>query len=132
MFFFKSNAQKEDCNIVFIVGGSTLSNFKPIISLNQNLLPFFSEEINKYFPSLYFLKFYFLRFFQIYTYNKSLGIIFLTEFSSNYIFKYLKNIPKNYTIIPHGIDSDYVFSSRKQSDISEYSLINPYSLKNVE
>ena len=126
--FFHRHAKKEKCDIVLVLGGSTSSNFKPIISINQNLLPFFDEEILKYKFSLNYFKFKILKYFLISTYNKSSGIIFLTNFSYEHIKKYinLKNI--NYTIIGHGVDKIFFNSFRTQRKINDYDENNPYRL----
>lgn len=102
-FFFKKEAIKLNCSISFVLGGSTLSNFNPLITINQNLLPFFDDEVKKYFPNFFYFKFKILKYLQIATFRKATGIIFLTNFS----YKYMKNLNSfkinNYSIIPHGI-----------------------------
>ena len=36
-------AEYENCSILFVPGGSFLTNFRPVVTMNQNLLPFWVQ-----------------------------------------------------------------------------------------
>jgi hypothetical protein len=56
LFFFPKILKKNKCNIAFITGGYFFVNFRPIVSLSQNILPFYKKQVIKYFPSFFLYK----------------------------------------------------------------------------
>ena len=82
---------KEKCSILFVPGGSFVTNFRPIVTMNQNLLPFEYREIFRYGFSLSMVKFLLLRIAQKLSFKNSNGIIFLIFlFSKDSNFSYFK------------------------------------------
>jgi glycosyltransferase involved in cell wall biosynthesis len=100
-FLSKQYFKKFKCEIVFVPGGIFLSSFTPFVSMSQNMLPFDLKEL-KAFSISKRIKFLLIRIFQIWTFQKSDGIIFLTEFAKDTILPIIKK-RKKYSIIPHGI-----------------------------
>lgn len=95
--YFKNNG----CDFVFVPGGIFLSRFRPFFTMSQNMLPFDLQEIRN-FSTLKKIKFRLIKFLQVRTFNRSNGIIFLTEHAKSSIEKFLKRDIKS-SIIPHGI-----------------------------
>ena len=71
---------------MFVPGGIFLSTFRPYITMSQNMLPFDYEEILKFNFSKR-IKFFLIKIFQLRTFKQSKGIIFLTKYAQNTIFK---------------------------------------------
>ncbi len=103
LLFSNSYFKRNNCDFVFVPGGIFLSKFKPFFSMSQNMLPFDLNE-TKGFPLIKRLKFRLIKVLQINSFNRSNGVIFLTEYSKSSILKFL-NKRINTSVIPHGIDS---------------------------
>ena len=56
--------QKENCDLLFVPGGSFVTDFRPIVTMSQNLLPFEWRELRRYGFSLLTLKWLLLRYSQ--------------------------------------------------------------------
>tara|TARA_B100001741_G_C16534675_1_gene591288 strand:+ start:159 stop:1277 length:1119 start_codon:yes stop_codon:yes gene_type:complete len=113
LLYSKSYFKKNICDIIFVPGGIFFSSFRPFITMSQNMLPYDNEEIIKFQP-LKRIKFYLIKLFQIHTFKKSDGIIFLTKYARNEIFKQGK-FTKSNIIVPHGI---------KQREVNTYKPLN--------
>lgn len=119
------SAKKEDCNLLFVPGGTFLGMFKPIVSMSQNMLPFENEEINRFSDYKDRIKFKLLRKTQSTTFKKSKGMIFLTKYASNRITN-LIGLKTQCRIIPHGIDPKFLTEPKKQEEITQYSTSRPF------
>ena len=120
-------AKENKCSILLIPGGSYFSKFVPFITISQNMLPFDWKEIFRYRFSFFILKLFFLRYVQLYTFKKSKGIIFLTDYVQNKLLKLIKQ-NKRSTVIPHGIDSRFFTKPRKQKSINSFNSENPFKI----
>lgn len=128
VFFFTSSIIENKCDLVFIPGGSFTTSFRPIISMNQNLLPFEWKELFRYGISLTTLKFILLRLTNQSAFKKSNGIIFLSRYSKDIVLKSLPSNNYSTVIIPHGIQEKFFLEPRKQLSISSYSNIKPIKI----
>ena len=91
------------------------------------MLPFDYEEILK-FNILKRIKFLLIKKFQIYTFKRSVGIIFLTQYAQQTILKSLK-FDKKSIIIPHGViqrESNLYKFKNKPFEILYVSDFLPY------
>ena len=70
---------KENCDILFVPGGVFTTDFRPVVTMSQNLIPFELNEMLRYGFSLLTFKFLLLRFFQSVSFKKANGTIFLTK-----------------------------------------------------
>jgi len=103
-FFFQGFfAKKNKCNILLVTGGVFFTSFKPVVVISQNILPFYKNILNKNILSYFFFKNLILRRELKKSFIKAEGIIFLSNFSKNYILNHLNlnNLKKKSTIIPH-------------------------------
>ncbi|MEN4761970.1 MULTISPECIES: glycosyltransferase family 1 protein [unclassified Chryseobacterium] len=124
--FISSDIKKNNCNIVFVPGGTFLGSFSKIVSMSQNMLPFEKEELERFPKWSSRLKFRLLKLTQSYTFRKSKGVIFLTNYAKNYIIKSAKLNQKDNIVIPHGIKSSFLNSPKIQNDIEFYNEANPF------
>ena len=120
----------ENYSCIFITGSSHLILKKPVVTINQNLLPFSDNEIKKYFFSYFFIKLKLLYLTQTLSLIRSQGIIFLHKFSKKIIINkigYLNNLK---TIIPHNIDFRFKKSSYKNKKVRLIYVSNIDHYKN--
>ena len=115
-------------DLLFVPGASFMVSFKPVISMHQNLLPFEWQELLRYGFSIYTIKWVLLRITQSFSFKKSDGIIFLSEYSKKVLNKVLdtKNIKNR--IIPHGVEERFSHYPKKQMPIKEYSVKEPFKI----
>lgn len=127
-FILSKLAIKENCDILFIPGGSYSGNFKPFVAMSQNLLPFEWREIKKYGFSLRTIKFILLHISQSITFKKSEGLIFLTEFAKKRVEESINQKFPNSVIISHGIDQRFNQAPKIQKEINKYNTRNPFKI----
>jgi glycosyltransferase involved in cell wall biosynthesis len=127
-FDLSKSARRNHCDLLFIPGGVFLGNFRPFITMSQNMLPFEFKEIKRYGFSFSSLKFLLLRLIQLKTMNNSNGIIFLTNYAKGIIVKNLKTNKNKFIVIPHGIDDRFRSVPKKQFSIFDYSSSRPYKI----
>jgi glycosyltransferase involved in cell wall biosynthesis len=128
IFGLSKAARRNDCDVLFVPGGSHYGNFSPVVSMHQNLLPFDFKEAFRFGFSWRSLKFIILRLTQSLTFYRSKGIIFLSEDSKNTVTKMLPGLNSAIKIIPHGIEPRFAQAPKTQLSIDHYSKIKPYKL----
>ncbi|WP_144280892.1 glycosyltransferase family 4 protein [Chryseobacterium echinoideorum] len=127
IFILSNKAKKENCNLIFVPGGTFLGTFRKIVSMSQNMLPFEKLEQNRFTAWKTKLRFQVLYFTQSITFKKSKAVIFLTSYAKNYIIKKIK-LKNRYEIIPHGINLNFLNEPKTQNPISFYSKTQPFKL----
>ena len=126
--FLSPSDRRSKCNVLFIPGGSYFGNFKPFVTISQNLLPFEKKEYLRYKGSIKFFKFIFLRLTQSLSFRRADGLIFLTEYAKKVI---LSDLKKNYgriKIIPHGINTRFKQDPKVSKSIDHYSESSQFKL----
>jgi len=104
LFFIRNRElRKEQCDILFVPGGTDCLIMKPMVTMNQNLLPFEFQEAKRYGLGLKLIKFIILRLIQSYTFRKAQGILFLTNYAQVTVKKVTGPLNGLSTIVPHGI-----------------------------
>lgn len=121
-------AKAEDCNLLFIPGGSFATDFRPVVTMSQNLLPFDWRELRRYGWSTVTLKFALLRWFQSRSFLRADGSIFLTRYAHDTVLKVTGILPGQTVIIPHGIDSRFFRPPRVQRCLAQCSDQYPFRL----
>lgn len=127
MFVLTGLARKEKVDVLFVPGGTFLGSFSNLVSMSQNMLPFEKEEASRFRSFTTRLRFAILRLTQSYTFKKSKGVIFLTDYARNYIENTIRlnGFKKK---ISHGIGFRFVHPPKQQKAISEYSVESPFKL----
>ncbi|WP_061221481.1 glycosyltransferase family 4 protein [Leptospira borgpetersenii] len=118
----------KDCDLLFIPGGYYLGNFRPFVTINQNLLPFEWKEMKRYGLSWQFIRNVILYFLQSATFRKANGIIFLTRYAKDLVQKIIKKSLHRTAIIPHGIHSRFSKETKKQKKVNEYTFSKPLKI----
>jgi glycosyltransferase involved in cell wall biosynthesis len=114
--------RKDKCSILFTPGGSEFSNFKPMVTMSQNLLPFDYHEAKRYGYGLTLFRFLLLRIIQGLTFKKANGVIFLTKYAYEKVINEIGRINGSIAIIPHGIDTKFFFPPTQKKFFSQNDL----------
>jgi hypothetical protein len=89
-FYSSDLARKAKCNVLFIPSGIVIGDFRPVVTMSHNMLPFDWIEIKRYGLSWQMVRNLLLRVIQSNSYRAADGMIFLTKFSQNKILKVIK------------------------------------------
>ena len=127
-FRLKRLAIEAGCDILFVPGGSDASNFQPIATISQNMLPFEWHELRRFGWSLFTLKLILLRFTQGNTFRKAAGVIFLTQYARDGVQAVTGNLTGKTATIPHGINARFFSPPRAQRSLAEFSHEQPCRL----
>jgi glycosyltransferase involved in cell wall biosynthesis len=127
-FRLKQLAIEAGCDILFVPGGSAASNFQPIATISQNMLPFEWHELRRFGWSLFTLKLILLRFTQSSTFRKAKGVIFLTQYARDGVQAVTGNLAGKTATIPHGINARFFSPPRAQRSLTEFSAEQPCQL----
>lgn len=125
LFLLSDEAKKYKCDILFAPGGTFLGNFKPYVTMSQNMLPFDFTELKRFGFSILTIKFYLLSILQRITFNRSSGIIFLTNYAKEIIEKKITNKNVLLEIIPHGISDVFYNKIDTFRTVHQFTVENP-------
>ena len=123
--FLGKLAKAERCDLLFVPGGSFSTDFRPVVTMSQNMLPFEWQEMRRYGLYLLRLKLPLLRYTQSQSFRKADGLILLTQYAKNAV---LKAIGKHFgvtAVIPHGIDQRFSSRPRRQRRLAEFTDDDP-------
>lgn len=127
-FHLSRLANKARCDVLFVPGGSYRGKFQPVVAFSQNLLPFEFGELRRYGLSLKAAKMLVLRRVQSMTFRAAAGVIFLTRYAREAVFRVTGETRAKTAIVPHGVDSRFVNPPRAQRRIAEYSTGAPFRI----
>lgn len=115
----------QQCDFLFVPGGSYGGSFKPFATMSHNLLPFEIAESRRYGASWMFLKMLLLGWTQSKSFRKADGMIFLTNYARSVVSGKAK-LDGDQPIIPHGVNRSFYQPPRKQRPIAAYSASEPF------
>lgn len=121
-------AYASGCSVIFVPGGSYAGNFRPIVTMSRNLLPFEWQELRRYGGSLTTLKLVLLRYSQSRSFRGADGVIFLTEYARRVVLKVTGQISGKTTTIPHGLNPRFQINPKDMQPGGEYTEANPCRL----
>lgn len=119
-------ARDEDCDVLFVPGGSYAGNFHPVVTMSQNLLPFEMPELLRYGWTLFTLRLLLLRLTQSSSFRKADGVIFLTDYARDVVLRVTSKLDARTCIVPHGLNPRFNKAPKLQRDIAEYDDAHPY------
>lgn len=128
IFSLSAAVKAAHCDVLFVPGGSYVGSFHPVVSMSQNLFPFEWEMISKSGFSVRTLKFILLRWAQSFTFKRSDGIIFLTEYAKQAVLKVTGSLSGKSVVIAHGLNPRFDYQPKPQLAIEQYSQDHPYRL----
>jgi len=127
-FFLTRAAHTARCNVLFVPGGSYSGDFKPVVAMSQNLLPFEWHELKRYGWSRLSFKLLLLRFVQGYTFRRATSSIFLSEYAKDSVQAITGKLAGGSATIPHGLNERFYIQPRSQKSIEAYSISTPFHL----
>ena len=119
-------ARDAGCHLLFVPGGNYSGNFRPVVTMSQNLLPFEMRELRRYGWSLMTLKLLLLRLLQSRSFQQADGIIFLTNYAYNVVLSVTGQLSGRTCVIPHGLNRRFLKVPMLQHAIADYSDEHPY------
>jgi glycosyltransferase involved in cell wall biosynthesis len=128
LFSLSRCARKAHCDVLFVPGGSYLGSFSPVVTMSQNLLPFEFTELKRSGISLFTLKMLILRLVQSFTFGRSDGVIFLTDYARSVVLRVTGKIRGLTCVIGHGVSKNFYSEPKAQQSIKEYSVTNPFQI----
>ncbi|EMY76308.1 glycosyltransferase, group 1 family protein [Leptospira weilii serovar Ranarum str. ICFT] len=127
-FILSKRLKETKLDLLFVPGGTYSGNFRPFVTMSQNLLPFEWNEIKRYGFSKNTFRFIMLYFIQSYTFRKADGVIFLTKFARDAVLKRVKIPIERIKIVNHGINKKFFREPKKQRSIQSCSIETPFRI----
>ena len=124
----KKEATANKIDLLFVPGGSDASNFQPMVTMSQNLLPFEWKELRRYGLTFSTLKGIILRFVQTFTFKKAKGVIFLTKYAQNSALKVIGKLKAKQVVIGHGINPMFDQMPQLNRYKNQFSFNSPCSI----
>ncbi len=121
-------ARAEGCDLLFSPGGAFATEFRPIVTMSRNLLPFEWNELWRYGWSQTTLRLLLLRWSQSRSFKRANGTVFLTEYAKNAVRKVTGSLNCETRVIAHGINKCFFQSPRRQRPIAKYSRASPFRI----
>lgn len=103
-------ARNFKCDILFVPGGSVISDFRPVVTMSQNILPFEWRELRRYGFSRLTLKLILLRFTQTLSFRKAEGVVFLSDYALQGVLQVTGPLSGEARVIPHGLNPRFLIS----------------------
>ncbi|MDB4701447.1 glycosyltransferase [Akkermansiaceae bacterium] len=116
------------CDILYTADASTLCSFKKQIVFSQDLLAYEPGIEKSYGISFSRIRLLLIRILQDRAFKNALGVVFLTNYTSNLIQKSCGHL-KNYKVIPHGFNE--IFSNVERTKILSKSIVCTY-ISNID
>jgi glycosyltransferase involved in cell wall biosynthesis len=99
-----------NCDVLFVPGGSFSTNYRSVVTMSQNILPFDWHELWRYGFSLLTLKLFLLRFIQTLSFRRAEGVIFLTDYARQGVLQVTGPLSGATRVIPHGLNPRFLIS----------------------
>jgi glycosyltransferase involved in cell wall biosynthesis len=121
-------AQADGCDLLFVVGGSFATSFRPVVAMSRNVLPFELAELLRFGLSRQTLRLLLLRVTQSRSFRAADGVVFLTRCAHDAVLKVTGGIKGKVAIIPHGIDTRFAKPPRAPRPLANCSDAEPLRL----
>jgi glycosyltransferase involved in cell wall biosynthesis len=128
IFSLGQAAKKMQCSVLFIAGGSTITRFRPYVTICHNMLPFTETALQQYTNGLRKYKFLLLRKVQLNTFQKAKGIIFLSYWAKEQLQPLIAKPQLKFAVIPHGINPSFKITNRLHRNITDCNKTQPFTI----
>lgn len=118
-------ARDERCDLLYVPGGVFATDFRPIVTMSRNLLPFEWRELRRYGCSSTTLRLLLLRRSLTRSFRAASGTIFLTHYAQQAVRRVTGTLQGETTIIPHGLDPGFFLAERAHRSIGACSSADP-------
>ena len=126
IFALSAAVRDAGCNVLFVPGGSYAGSFHPVVTMSQNLLPFATQELQRYRWSLRWLKLLALRRAHVHSFRAADGVIFLTEYARGAVLSVVNKLRGQSRIIAHGLNPRFRTAPKTQYASACYDDTHPY------
>jgi len=127
-FKLSEAARSSGCDVLFVPGGSFSGDFRPVVTMSRNMLPFEWRELSRYGFSFLTLKLLLLRLVQSRSFRSADGLIFLSQYAHQKVSAVCGHVNKEFTVIPHGVNARFQSPPRQQRLISDCNADAPFRL----
>ena len=110
---------------MLVPGGSIVTNFRPVVTMSRNMLPFEWGELKRFGVSTMTLKLLLLRWSQSASFKRADGTIFLTRYAYEAVTRVTGPLKGKTSIVPHGIDARFRLDPRPQRSLGEFTPSDP-------
>jgi glycosyltransferase involved in cell wall biosynthesis len=122
---FGSLVRRERCDLLFVPGGAFATDFRPVVTMSRNLLPFEWRELRRYGCSPTALRLLLLRRSLSRSFRSASGTIFLTHYAQQAVLAVTGSLPGASEVIPHGLDAGFFQLERRHRPLEECSAADP-------
>lgn len=127
-FLLSREARRQQCEVLFVPGGSYAGHFHPVVTMSRNMLPFEWRELFRYGWTMTTLKMILLRWTQAKSYRRADGVVFLTKYARDTVQRVTGQLSGSVTVIPHGLNTRFSQPPRSQLPITAYSKTSPFRI----
>ncbi|MBN3518828.1 glycosyltransferase [Algoriphagus lutimaris] len=117
---------KSNCDVLFSVTGDYIGSFRPVVGMSRNMLLYDRKVVSEINSINQKIKFRLSFYRQKFSFEKSKGVIFISQIAKTLASKYIDLENVNTTLIHHGISAKFSNSPKRQLGIKEYSFNNPF------
>lgn len=128
VFCLSREVRKSGCDVLFVPGGSYAGSFHPVVTMSQNLLPFEWSELSRTRFATFTFKMLLLRVVQSWSFGRSEGVIFLTNYAKNAVLRVTGSLRAKTTVIAHGLSKRFELVNKIPRAISDCSNQDPFEL----
>lgn len=112
-FRLSQEATAAGCNVLFTTDASTLSRFKPMVVMSQDMLSYEPGVMRSFGFSMARIRLLAILWLQNQAFKHATGVIFLTRYAANVIQKSCGSL-KSIAYIPHGIGEEFKHIDRSR------------------
>ncbi len=127
-FALPEEARRRRCDVLLVPGGNVAGNFRPVVTMCRNMLPFEWAELKRYGWTWMTLRLLILRWAQSRSFKRANGVIFLTRYAQAQVGRATGDLQGLQRIIPHGLNPRFIHPTRVQKPIEDYSPENPFRI----
>lgn len=127
--YLSEQVRANQCDILFVPGGSFVGSFSPRVLMSQNLLPFEWRELCRSSFSLYTLKMLLLRWVQTFSFRRAQGLIFLSCYAKSAVERVTGSLACPTQVIAHGLAPNFQIDLAALTmplSINQYSQAQPF------
>jgi glycosyltransferase involved in cell wall biosynthesis/predicted dehydrogenase len=118
-------ARDDGCDLLFVPGGSFATDFRPVVTMSRNMLPFDLRELLRYGVSTLTVKFLLLRWTQARSFRHADGTIFLTRYAHDAVLAVTGLLRGQTATVPHGVDTRFFEPPRPPRALADCSAAAP-------
>lgn len=118
----------QECDLLFVPGGTYLGTFRPFVAMSRTLLPFDGSALRRYRGSSRTFKYGVLRRAQVATFRRADGVIFLSSCGRNLVLRHTGALLTPNRCVPHGVSEGFRQSPRSQRSLDACTSERPFVL----